>query len=113
MNYVNIIHSNVPEDASTLDLPEGLPCISLTTVLEWINATLDSSMAKLAMRKEAVQLMELMRREVSSDVKSLKSLIQAKGALEHVQGGAPLSQGGSRKGDTSGYSMEWLSLGIS
>lgn len=92
------------------DLPE-LAVPEPEAVLQWTAAALDGGMSRFMLRKDAAGVVSELRREVAPQVDALRRLAQVKGAVEHLQCGAPLPAPPS--GAAAGrYSMEWLSLKV-
>jgi len=92
------------------DLPE-LAVPEPEAVLQWTAAALDGGMSRLMLRKDAAGVVSDLRREVAPQVEALRRLAQVKGAVEHLQCGAPLPAPPS--GAAAGrYTMEWLSLKV-
>lgn len=106
-NYRTIIndyHVMAP-DVPQLAVPEP------DAVLQWTAAALDGGMSRFMLRKDAAGVVSELRREVVPQVKALRRLAQVKGAVEHLQCGAPLPAPPS--GAAAGrYTMEWLSLKV-
>jgi hypothetical protein len=92
------------------DLPE-LAVPEPEAVLQWTAAALDGGMSRFMLRKDAAGVVSDLRREVVPQVEALRRLAQVKGAVEHVQCGAPLPA--PPTGAAAGrYTMEWLSLKV-
>ena len=101
INDYHVMAPDVPE----LAVPEP------EAVLQWTASTLDGGMSRFMLRKDAAAVVSALRREVVPQVEALKRLSQVKGAVEHLQCGAPLPTPPS--GAAAGrYTMEWLSLKV-
>jgi len=94
----------VAADVSALEIPGP------TTVIEWFSLILDASMARLALREESAAVLAEVQKEVAPQVAALRQLARVKGAVEHLQCGAPLPL--PSQGAVGRYTMEWLSLRV-
>jgi hypothetical protein len=101
---INDYHVMAP-DLPDLAIPEP------DAVLQWTAAALDGGMSRFMLRKDASTVVFELRKEVAPQVEALSWLAQVKGAVEHLQCGAPLPAPPS--GAAAGrYTMEWLSLKV-
>ena len=93
------------------DLPDfAVP--SPESVLQWLAAALDAGMSRLMLRKDAAGVISALRAEVMPQIDALRRLAKVKGAVEHLQCGAPLPA--PPTGAAAGrYTLEWLSLNVS
>ena len=92
------------------DLP-NLAIASPEAILQWTSAALDASMSSLMLRKDAAGVITALQAEVGPQIKALRRLALVKGAVEHLQCGAPLPTPPS--GSAAGrYTLEWLSLKV-
>ncbi len=101
INDYHVMAPDVPE----LAVPEP------EAVLQWTAAALDGGMSRFMLRKDAAGVVFELRKQVVPQVEALKRLAQVKGAVEHLQCGAPLPAPPS--GAAAGrYTLEWLSLKV-
>lgn len=92
------------------DLPE-LAVAPPEAILQWTSAAIDASMSSLMLRKDAAAVIAALQAEVGPQISGLRRLAQVKGAVEHLQCGAPLPAPPS--GSAAGrYTLEWLSLKV-
>ena len=84
----------------------------LSTVVEWINLTVDANMTRLMLREDAVGVLsEMKERLVEPQLGEMKGLAAVRGAVEHLQCGAPLAAP-VRKRAAERYSVEWFDLTV-
>ena len=107
-NYRRVIHEC---HVMAPDLPDfAVP--SPESVLQWLAAALDAGMSRLMLRKDAAGVISALRAEVMPQIDALRRLAKVKGAVEHLQCGAPLPA--PPTGAAAGrYTLEWLSLNVS
>jgi ElaB/YqjD/DUF883 family membrane-anchored ribosome-binding protein len=91
--------------------PNSIIVPHLSTVVEWINLTVDSNMTRLMLREDAVGVLsEIKERLVEPQLGEMKGLAAVRGAVEHLQCGAPLAP--VRKRVAERYSVEWFDLTV-
>jgi hypothetical protein len=100
-------HRRVAGDAAAA-AAAALP--SPSAVLEWAGLAVDANLSRLMLRPGAAAALRALRQEVAPQLAALRQLSRVRGAVEHIQCGAPLpapaAGGGAR------YSLEWLDLKI-
>lgn len=83
----------------------------LSTVVEWINLTVDANMTKFMLREDAMEVLgDIKEKLVEPQLGEMKGLAAVRGAVEHLQCGAPLAP--LRKRAAERYSVEWLDLKV-
>lgn len=98
------------DTTSTIGTYSKVPYLS--TVVEWINLTIDANMTRLMLRDDAVGVLsEIKERLVEPQLGEMKGLAAVRGAVEHLQCGAPLAAP-VKKRVAERYSVEWFDLTV-
>jgi hypothetical protein len=108
-------HARLPADALALaseNSAAGDGVVVAPTpqaVLDWICSTLDANLARLASNASAAPALVEARRTVHHQVDAMRGLSRVKGAIEHLQCGAPLPMPPAASGR---YAVELLDLRV-
>ena len=84
---------------------------SMETILLWLSVVMDACMTQMIFKEDAALLFSDIRSLIHPQIKNMQALTRLKGAIEHMQCGAPLPAPLTRAGGDK-YSIEVLDLRV-